>query len=60
MTCTEAHALLDAARDGIDVPAWRITAALQATGDLPWTDRADIPAFDDHVGADFTDVQEAA
>lgn len=35
MTRIEAHALLDAATDGADVPTEVITAALQATGDLP-------------------------
>lgn len=55
-----AHELLDRVQTGADIPPAAITAALQATGDLPWADRADIPAFDEPVEADFTDVQEAA
>lgn len=43
-----AHELLDSAQAGAYVAPAAITTALQATGDLPWTDRDDIPAFDDH------------
>jgi hypothetical protein len=35
MTRSEAHQLLNRARDGADVPEADITRALQATGDLP-------------------------
>lgn len=35
MTRPEAHAILDAARAGADVPVWRIVEALVATGDVP-------------------------
>ena len=35
MTLAEARALLDSVRDGADVPAEMVKAALQATGDLP-------------------------
>lgn len=37
MTTTEAHAILDAARDGAAVPGRLVDAALVETGDLPWT-----------------------
>lgn len=36
MTTTEAHAILDAARDGAAIPGRLIDAALVETGDLPW------------------------
>lgn len=34
MTLAEANAVLDAAREGADVPTWLISSALYVTGDL--------------------------
>lgn len=45
-----AHGVLDAARAGAPMSEERITAALMATGDIPWADRDDIPAFDPDPG----------
>ncbi len=36
MTGAEAHAILDAARAGVDTPLTAINEALVATGDLQW------------------------
>lgn len=55
----DAHAVLDRVRDGDDVPAERVTQALQVTGDLPrlrtdgmdeapWTELDDVPVFEEH------------
>lgn len=48
MTRSEAHALLDAAREGANVTQWQITQALAATGDLTpiWRNRMPIESFD--------------
>lgn len=40
-----AHALLDAARDGADIPQADINAALALTGDLPANAPADNAGF---------------
>lgn len=36
MTRAEAHAMLNAARDGLEVSRASITAALRETGDIDW------------------------
>ena len=41
------HDVLDRVKDGDNVPEPQITRALQLTGDIPWPDRHDVPAFDE-------------
>lgn len=46
----KAHHILDRAKAGAAVPTEDIDAALLITGDMPWPDRVDIPAFDEPMG----------
>lgn len=45
-----AHGVLDAARAGASIAEPQITAALMATGDIPWPDQRDVPVFDPDPG----------